>query len=101
MKEELNKKLNELEKLIQNESTYQEAKKLKTKLLKDTSLMDDIKRLQQEEDIYSKEYRELKKKLYENEDYQKYQELETSFYYLTLEINQILNQLTGKKACKK
>lgn len=101
MKEEINQKLNELEELIRKEPIYQETKKLKTKLLEDTSIMSDIEELKKEEDIYSTKYLELKKKLYEHEDYQKYQELENSLYYLTLEINQILNQLTGKKACEK
>lgn len=101
MKEEINQKLNELEELIQKEPIYQEVKRLKTKLLEDTSIMSDIEEIKKEEDIYSTKYLELKKRLYEHEDYQKYQELENSLYYLTLEINQILNQLTGKKACKK
>lgn len=100
MNETINQKLNELEALIQKDAVYQEARELKTKLLKDSSIMKDIEELKKE-DIYSKKYMELKKKLYEHEDYQRYQELENMLYYLTLEINQILNQLTGKKVCEK
>ena len=101
MLENIEIKLKELEELIQNNPDFQELKSLQEKLLKDKSVLNDLEKLKQEENIYSKNYLELKKKLYEHDDYQRYQELENSFYYLSLEINQILGELTGKKECSK
>jgi len=101
MIENIDIKLNELKELIQNSLAFQELKSLQEKLLKDSDVLNELEKLKQEENIYSKNYLERKKKLYEHKDYQRYQELENSFYYLSLEINQILGELTGKKECKK
>lgn len=100
MKENIIKKLGELQKLIEKDSTYQEAKAIRKKLLENQELLNHINELKKE-DIYSKEYKEEKQKLYENEDYKKYQELESRLYIMTLEINQILSCLTEKRSCHK
>ena len=101
MIEKIEIKLNELEELIQNNPTFQELKNLQEKLLKNPVVLRNLEKIKQEENIYSKNYLELKKKLYEHGDYKRYQELENSFYYLSLEINQILGELTRKKECRK
>lgn len=100
MKEDIVKKLDELQKLIENDSTYQEAKIIQKKLLENQKLIDSIEKLKKE-DIYSNTYLKEKKKLYENPDYKKYQELENKLYIMTLEINQILNSLIEKRSCGK
>lgn len=100
MKEDIIKKLEELQKLIEKDNTYQEAKTLKKKLLENQELLDYIDNLKNE-DIYSERYKEKKRKLYENKDYKKYQELENKLYIMTLEINQILNNLIEKRSCHK
>lgn len=99
MQEELNVKLTELETLIKNSSTYKETKALKEKLLTNTDLLNEINTLKNDKNIYSNSYKNKKVKLYENEDYKHYQQLENELYLLTLEINKKLNTLTKKGSC--
>ncbi len=101
MQEKLELKLEELKELIEKDSIYQEAKALREKLLQDKSFIEQIRNLKSMKDFYSIEYRTKKSELYENQDYQKYQELENEIYLMVLEINQVLNQLTGKGVCQK
>ncbi len=101
MQEKLELKLEELKELIVKDSIYQEAKALREKLLQDKSFIEQIRNLKSMKDFYSIEYRTKKSELYENQDYQKYQELENEIYLMVLEINQVLNQLTGKGVCQK
>lgn len=100
MKEDIIKKLEELQKLIENDDTYKQAKAIQKKLLENSELINQIERLKKE-NIHSDNYLQEKKKLYENEDYKKYQELENKLYIMTLEINQILNRLIEKRSCQK
>lgn len=101
MKEKLEQKLEELKTLIEKDPIYQEAKELREKLLQDESILKQVTELKNREDLYSTEYRTQKKELYENKEYQRYQQLETKMYLMVLEINQILNQLTKKGVCQK
>lgn len=96
MEEVIEQKLEELRLLIENSTLYQEAKKHRERLLLDEDLLKEIQFLQECTNIYSEEYRARKKKLFENKDYQDYQKFENELYVLSLQINQILNQLTGK-----
>ncbi len=96
MEEVIEQKLEELRLLIENSTLYQEAKKHRERLLLDEDLLKEIQFLQECTNIYSEEYRARKKKLFENKDYQNYQKFENELYALSLQINQILNQLTGK-----
>ncbi|MCI8588291.1 MAG: hypothetical protein HFG40_01420 [Bacilli bacterium] len=96
MEEVIEQKLEELRLLIGNSTLYQEAKKHRERLLLDEDLLKEIQFLQECTNIYSEEYRARKKKLFENKDYQDYQKFENELYVLSLQINQILNQLTGK-----
>lgn len=100
MKEDIIKKLEELQKLIEKDDTYKQAKAIQKKLLENSELINQIERLKKE-NIHSNNYLQEKKKLYENEDYKKYQELENKLYIMTLEINQILNRLIEKRSCQK
>lgn len=100
MKEDIIKKLEELQKLIENDDTYKQAKAIQKKLLENSELINQIERLKKE-NIHSDNYLQEKKKLYKNEDYKKYQELENKLYIMTLEINQILNRLIEKRSCQK
>lgn len=99
MQEKLNIKLTELEHIIKNSSTYKETKDLREKLLKKVDLLNEINNLKNNENIYSNSYKDKKKKLYEDEDYKRYQQLENELYLLTLEINKKLNTLTKKGSC--
>lgn len=94
MREELEKKIEELENLIRTNPTYQERQKLKQKLEKDKKLIREIEKCNQMNQS-TKEYQQEKRKLYENEDYRQYQKLENELYFLTLEINHHLTRLTG------
>lgn len=100
MKEDIIKKLEELQKLIEKDDAYKQAKAIQKKLLENSELINQIERLKKE-NIHSNNYLQEKKKLYENEDYKKYQELENKLYIMTLEINQILNRLIEKRSCQK
>ncbi len=100
MKDDLKKKIDEMKELIRKNEIYQEAAEIRERLLKDEVTLKQIKQLQ-EEDRYSSSYLENKEKLYQNQDYKRYQELENELYFMTLEISRILDQLIGKKDCQK
>ena len=44
--------------------------------------------------------KDLKQQLYQNEFYKRYQHLENEIYFLTLDMNRILNRLTDSKGCQ-
>lgn len=95
MTEEMQNKLDELINLINNDSRIIEMKELRTKLLTDTELMEQIKKYQ----LDPIKYQNLKMQIYANPDYKRYQQLENDIYFLTLSINLKLNILTDKRRC--
>ena len=50
-------------------------------------------------DVDSDEYKELKKELFLNQDYVEYQHLENEIHLLILEMNQRLKKLTSERKC--
>lgn len=90
----LQTKMNELLDLLSKDSRMIELKTLKNKLLEDKKMLADIE--EWKENPYNKD---LKQRLYQNESYKRYQHLENEIYFLTLEMNRILNRLTDSKGC--
>ena len=95
---EKEEKMEELLKLLDNDERVIKLKKLKKKLFLDLELLDKVSRLQRL-DIYSDEYKELKKELFLNQDYVEYQHLENEIQLLILEMNQRLKKLTNERKC--
>lgn len=92
---ELNMKVfNFLDKL-KNDSLIKEYKVQKKKVLENKELLKLIDKIHNL-DIYSQEYKDIKHKLFQNNDYKRYLELENEIFYLILEINQELKTLTRK-----
>lgn len=90
----LQNKIDELLDILSKDSRMMELKILKNKLLEDKKLLADIEKWK--ENPYNKD---LKQQLYQNESYKQYQHLENEIYFLTLEMNRILNRLTDSKGC--
>ena len=95
------KQLDNLINLIKNDSRIIELKKLRVELFNDKTLLDKINKIQNTDNIYDSEIIKLKKELFDNKLYSRYVSLENELYFLTLEINQILNRLTDRKGCSK
>lgn len=96
----LNQRLDELKELIEKNHIYKEAKLLREKLLKEGAILEQVFELKNTKNIYSSDYQIKKQKLFENKDYQRYQELENQLYFMILEINRVLNELTNRKGCQ-
>ena len=91
-----NELLNKLDKIVSDLNDSSETKELiqlKGKILKNKELLDNINRLQNMEKN-DKEYMTLKSKIFENEDYKRFKELENKLYYFSLETGSKLTSLT-------
>lgn len=99
MEEKIQKKTEEIIALLEKDPRMIELKALKEKLLADDSFKELLKNYQLAEYKNSKEVQELKKKIFENKDYVRYQQLENELYFLTLEINRHFKELTDRKDC--
>jgi hypothetical protein len=96
--EELNVKIDELITILDNDSRLKDIEILKEKILNNKDIISKISRLK-ELDIYSDEYKSLKKELFLCEDFKSFKEKEAEIDYLILEINSKLNSLTSKGMC--
>ena len=96
--EELNIKIDELITILDEDPRIKEIENLKNKIINNKELLDKITKLK-ELNIYSNEYKELKKELFLDEDFSKFKEKEAEIDYLILEINSKLNNLVGKGIC--
>ena len=98
MKEELEKKLDNLIDLLDKDERIITINELKNKIGNDSMFLEKINKLK-ELDKYSNEYIELKKELYINNDFVSFKELENEINYLILEINNKLRTLTNERRC--
>ena len=98
MKEKTNGFIDDLIKTFELDERITNLKNEKEKLLSNKRFIEKIERLKTL-DIYSNEYKELKKELFEDSDFVLYKQLENEISLLILEINQKLNTLTDKKGC--
>ena len=94
MELELEDKLNDLLSVLKQDSRLLEIKVLKENLVSNHKLLDQIN------EYNINPYNQLlKEKLFKNSDFKRYKELENEIYFLTLNINQIINRITDKRMC--
>lgn len=98
MIEKVEEKLDELINILDTNSNIQKELELKNKLMSNKDLLNKIEKLKIL-DIYSTEYKELKKEIFNNKDFCEYKHLENEINLMILEINKKLNKLTSKKEC--
>lgn len=91
-------KIEELMKLLEKDSRIQNLKTVKKRLLKNTTFLEDMKRLQNL-DIYSEEYKKLKQELFQNKDFVEFKHLENEINILILAMNQKLKKLVLERSC--
>lgn len=96
--EEIEKKIDELLEILNQDTRIIEFKEHKQKLLDNQEFLDKIKTLQQL-NIYSDEYKILKQELFQNSDFVEFKQLENEINLLILEINQKLKSLTDERSC--
>lgn len=96
--EQIEKKIDELLEILEQDSTIMELKKCKKRILNNQEFLDKIKKLQQL-DIYSDEYMNLKIELFQNPDFIEFKHLENEINLLILEINNKLKLLTDGRSC--
>ncbi len=71
---------------------------LKEEIKKDLVLKEELKQLKENfTDPYSKEYQELRKKLFADEKIHEYIFLENDLTYFVMELNQLLKELTTER----
>ena len=98
MREEIEEKLDNLIDLLDKDSRIIDITNLKDKVINDEELINKIHKLN-ELDKYSDEYKDVKKELFNNEDFVSFKELETEINYLILGINSKLKELTNERRC--
>ena len=98
MKEELNKKIDNLINLLDSDSRIIKLVNEKNKLLNNKELLDNINKLKRL-DKYSDEYKILKNKLFNDYDFVSFKELENEINFLILQINTKLKELTNERRC--
>ncbi len=98
MKAEIDDKIKEIVSLLEKDERINSLKRNKQKLLYDEIFLEKIKKLQ-ELDIYSEEYKNLKKELFQNPDFMEFKHLENEIHLLILAINQKLKKLTEERSC--
>ena len=99
MEEKIQKKTEEIVALLEKNPRMIELKALKEKLLTDKPFKELLEKYQLAEYKNSKEAQDLKKKIFENKDYVRYQQLENELYFLTLDINRHFKTLIDNKDC--
>ena len=90
----LQEKIDEFINVLATDTRLIEIKRLKEELLNDQKLLNKIEKL------HNNPYDQvLKQELFQNDNFKKYKELENEIYFLTLEMNQVLNKLTDGGRC--
>lgn len=98
MIEKIEEQLDDLINILDTNPNIIKEIELKNKLLSNNDLLNKIEKLKTL-DIYSNEYKELKKEIFNNKDFVEYKHLENEINLMILEINKRLNKLTDKKEC--
>jgi len=98
MKEKTNEFVDDLIKTFELDERITNLKNEKKSLLSNKEFLEKIERLKTL-DIYSNEYKELKKDLFKDQHFVTYKQIENELNLLILDINQKLNTLTDKKGC--
>lgn len=98
MKEKVEDAISVMIDILEKDERITYLKNRKQELLQNGSFLNNIKKLQ-ELDIYSNEYKKLKKELFQNPIFVEFKHLENEINLLILEINQKLNVLTDERGC--
>jgi len=98
MNEEINKKIDSLIVLLDNDARMIKLVEKKNKILKNKELLEKVNELKSL-DSYSNNYKLLKQELFNDEDFVSFKELENEINYLILEINNKLRKLTNERRC--
>lgn len=96
MKDETNKFIDELLKVLEFDERVTYLKNKKEILLSNKELISKINKLKTL-DIYSSEYKNLKQELFKNPDFVEFKQVENEINLLILEINKKLNNLTDER----
>ena len=92
-------KLDELYKELNDCSLIKEMIELKNNIYKDSSLKDLLGKYRSYSNKYDPDFIKIKTEITNNPLIKRYRELENELYFITLEINQKLNDFIGKKRC--
>jgi len=98
MKEKTNEFIDDLIKAFELDERITTLKKQKQLLLSNQEFINKMEKLRTL-DIYSNEYKELKKELFKDPIFILYKQVENELNLLILEINQKLNTLTDRRGC--
>ena len=98
MKEELENKIDNLIKILDDDPRIIEIVRLKDKLCSNQDIINKMNKLNSI-DKYSNEYKELKMELFKDKYFVSFKELEQEINFLILEINSRLKTLTDKRGC--
>ena len=99
MEKEINYKLDKLIEVLENNPRLKRIDKLKSCLYTDNELLKKIDKLRKL-DLYSNEYKKLKKELFSNKNFIEFKQLENEINILIFEINNRLKELTSERSCK-
>ena len=94
----IDKKLDELIEILNQDSRIVEVQNYKQKLLEKQDLLKMIEKLQQL-DIYSTEYKELKIELFQDSDFVAFKHYENEINLLIMQINHKLGLLVDERGC--
>lgn len=92
--EELIEKVNELKEELNNTKEVKDLKKINNEIMKDKSLLEDIKRYNETQD------EKIKERIINNKLFREYKHNENEVNFLILEINKKLKEINGSRSCK-
>lgn len=98
MKEKTNEFLDDIIKAFELDERITTLKNLKQKILSNSDFTKKLERLKKL-DIYTNEYKELKKELFKDNNFILYKQTENELNLLIMEINQKLKSLTDERGC--
>jgi len=96
---EIINKLDEITELIKKDDDLKEMRRLEEEILNDKNLLNDIEKLKNMPE-YSSLYLKLKEKIFSNEKFKRYKQLEKEYYFFSREISKKLNSFSEKSGCK-
>lgn len=91
--DEINNKIEELIDALNDSDIVKDLLLYKDIILKDKCLLDNINKYQQNNDL------ELKKIIYENNNYKKYINCYNNLFYIVMDINKRINKLIDNRMC--
>lgn len=96
---ELINKVYEIIDLFNESKEVNEFLNLKEEIKKEPEIKTLLKQIKENDNIYTKEYIELKRRLLTNEKVKQYKKIENDLYFLSLDMNKKLKKINEKKSC--